>query len=100
MPKTAAQLPTIEQLLRGHVNRRVIVLALEGPEQVLLKGVLHPSLELEGERIHRYLIEKGVFQIPLKDVLMITDEPVRPQNLEVVQTPPSRASAGYEVETR
>lgn len=100
MPKTAAQLPTIEQLLRSHVNRRVIVLALDGPEQVLLKGVLHPSLELEGERIHRYLIEKGVFQIPLKDVLMITDEPVRPQNLEVVQTPPSRASAGYEVETR
>ena len=100
MPRTQAELPTIEQLLREHVNRRVVVVILEGPEQVLLKGALLPSLQLEGERIHRYAIEKGVFQIPLKDVLMVTDEPVKPQSLEVVQTPPSRASAGYEVETR
>lgn len=100
MPKTAAKLPTIEQLLRNHVNRKVIVLVLEGPEQVLLKGILHQSLQVEGERVHRYVIEKGLFQVPLKDVLMVTEEPARPQNLEVVQTPPSRASAGYEVETR
>ncbi|MGYP004202375001 len=100
MPKTAAKIPTIEQLLQNHVNRRVIVLALEGPEQILLKGILHPSLQVEGERIHRYLIEKGLFQVPPKDVLMVTEEPVKPQNLEVVQTPPSRVSAGYEVETR